>query len=929
MKKTTVIILIACLLAVLPQQAGAQSDSTSVGSYTTEHPLVYEDAWDLWPYVFLNESGEPDGYNIDLLKMIFKGLNIPYIIKLKPTLEAQKDLENGVSDLMFRMDSHFSQGDYAFSKNIVQLFTHSIVAPRDQEVVIKKSSDITKYPVIVHDGSFSHNYLKRNGWDQKVIPEHDMKETIQKVSTEGKGIILWNTMSLKWLLRKYQMNNLQMMPVDIPYGEYKFISKDRHLLAQIDSMLTILRADEQLVPIQNKWFYPERKESGIPDWIWELIAGLALVSLFVVGYYLFYKYRERGTTKDVRKSNERLSLVLQTSGVSFWTYRVATQTFTWMGSDGQSGRDFTSLEFSRRYHPEDFLKLTEGLKQIIDGKVQSLTFDILAKESDSDQSEDRNYTITLSVLRRDKDNRPSTIICSRSDMTQEYLRQRKIQETMMRYRSIFESAMVDMMYFDEHGILYDINDKAGNNFGIPREKIAEKGLTVADIMGIPDLKAEDIDNLYVTRLIDADDAVIRVSGRQLKGLIYYELQLVPVHDENGKLLGIYGTGRAVTEVVRTYHQRQANILQLQKANDEVKEHIRNIDYVLNVGGIRIIRYLLGNHTLVFYKEANQVEHVLTQTRALSLADDQYRRKVLQIFQNMDNLSAQPIHAEIKTILRLKGGTPLFLQFNIIPIHGADGSITEYFGMGRDISDLKAVEEELAKETVRAQEVEVIKNAFLHNMSYEIRTPLNTVVGFSELFQMEHSEEDETVFINEIKTSSAKLLRLINDILFLSRLDADMITINPQPIDFATIFESRCEVGWGNDKKPGVNYVVQSPYRRLVVAIDDSNLTIIIQKIIENAVQHTEHGTVLARYDYIGDRLIVSVEDTGSGIPEEKQKNIFDRFVTGGDQGAGLGLSICHELTRHMGGRIDLTSIEGKGTTVWFSIPCKATEIERI
>ena len=74
-------------------------------TYTTAHPLIYEDAWDLWPYVFLNENGEPDGYNIDLLKLIFKELDIPYVIKLKPTLEAQADLKNGKSDLMLRMDA--------------------------------------------------------------------------------------------------------------------------------------------------------------------------------------------------------------------------------------------------------------------------------------------------------------------------------------------------------------------------------------------------------------------------------------------------------------------------------------------------------------------------------------------------------------------------------------------------------------------------------------------------------------------------------------------------------------------------------------------------------------------------------------------------------------------------------------------------------
>ena len=271
--------------------------------------------------------------------------------------------------------------------------------------------------------------------------------------------------------------------------------------------------------------------------------------------------------------------------------------------------------------------------------------------------------------------------------------------------------------------------------------------------------------------------------------------------------------------------------------------------------------------------------------------------------------------------------PLHLQLNFVPTY-KDGEIVEYFGLLRDISDIKAVEEKLAKESLRAQEVETVKNAFLHNMSHEIRTPLNTVVGFSELFEMEHSPEDEAVFISEIKENSASLLKLINDILFLSRLDAGMITLTPQPIDFASIFDGRCSSVWDNRKQPGVEYIIQNPYKRLVIEIDEPNVSMIINKILTNAIQHTTSGSVLARYEYIGERLLISVEDTGCGIKKEDLANIFGRFFTGAANSAGLGLSICHELVEYMGGQIELTSTEGKGTTVWFSIPCKMIEMER-
>ena len=919
MKKFTILILLLCTLSAI-----AEEKADYVRSYSTERPLIYEDAWDLWPYVFLNESGEPDGYNVDLLKLIFKELDIPYIIKLKPTLEAQKDLQEGRSDLMLRMDASFSRGNSSYSKSIVQLFTHSIVSPKGKGLTIRNEHDLAGHTIIVHEGSFSHHYIKDHNLAKEIESYNDMKEATQKVSAKREGIILWNTMSLKWLLWRYHLDNLEITPIDLPYGEYKFMSKDLNLLARIDSVFSALRATERLQPIQNKWFYPNRKETGIPSWIWQLISALALFAVLVLGYYIFYRLQERKMTRNVQRNNERLTLIMRTSRVRFWTYHVATQIFTVMDQHGKPQREYSSLEFSRRYSADDFLHLNQALKQVIEDKVHTIALDIRSRQDDG---EERDYSIKLSVFQRDKDKKPTVIICSGNDMTDEHTRMQKIQDTKLRYQSIFETAMVDMVYYDSNGILYDLNDKACETFGTNRKELLAKRISIADVTGIHDLQADALDYFYATQIIPPDEEGYNGKLWRRKEKSYYEQQLIPVHDDDGQLLGIYGTGRDITEVANSYHQQQENIKLLQEANDEVRGYIQNIDYAMSVGGIRIGRYQPATHTLTIYREAESPEFTLTQTRLLALVHEQSRKLVQQALHSMDNQTATVIHADVKTILR-KNGFPLYLQFHFIPLHEGTHGVNEYFGVCRDISELKSAEAKLAEETLRAQEVEVIKNAFLRNMSYEIRTPLNTVVGFSELFEMEHSEEDEAVFIHEIKTNSDKLLQLINDILFISRLDADMVAITPAPIDFAAVFDGKCESAWASDRKPGVEYVVQNPYKRLIIDIDDTNFSIILEKIIKNAIQHTASGKVLARYDYIGDRLVVSIEDNGSGIPESLQKHIFERFVTGGDMGTGLGLSICHELTQRMGGAIRLKSIEDKGTTVWFSIPCKASEIER-
>ncbi len=562
---------------------------------------------------------------------------------------------------------------------------------------------------------------------------------------------------------------------------------------------------------------------------------------------------------------------------------------------------------------------------MIDGKSETLTIQL--KEYENDQIHSNNYTATLSVLRRDKHKRPSVIIISKTDTTQDRIRQALIKESMLRYQSLFNSALVDMVYYDADGYISDMNPKSLSAMGIDNETIRKQRISLRDVLGMKDLDINKLEYFYATQLYTSpnDERVLnKMLGRKK---LYYELQVMPIHDKFGNRIGFFGTGRNVTESANSYRILKENSKELQIVKDNVSTYVHNIDYVLSAGGISLIKYHLGTHTLTIYSEIGHEKYSLTQTRALAFVDSSSEKQALRILNKMDNRQTGNILAEVKTCIRRKDRLPLHLQLNFVPTV-VNGEITEYFGLIRDISEIKAVEEKLAEESVRAQEVETVKNAFLHNMSHEIRTPLNTVVGFSELFQMEHSPEDEAIFINEIKDNSASLLKLINDILFLSRLDAGMITLSPQPVDFASIFAGRCSSIWDNHKQEGVEYKIQSPYNRLVVEIDEPNVTMVINKIITNAIQYTKSGSVLARYEYIADRLLVSIEDTGCGIKKENLENIFGRFVTGANNGAGLGLSICHELVHYMGGTIELTSTEGKGTTVWFSIPCKLVEMER-
>ena len=918
-----ILTLVCCTVWTFCQ---AQSeDSTRI--YTEEHPLVYEDAWDLWPYAFLNDTGEPVGYNIDLLKLIFKRLDIPYKIKLKPVKEALSDLKAGRSDLMCSIEAPFHDEYAQYGKSVIQIFTHSVVHKKDEPVYVKTINDLASQRVIVHRGGLTQHLMTQRGWEKNAIAYNDIQEALQYVhSTEGNQIIA-NTLSMKWLIHKFQYDELELTPINIQHGDYKFMSNNPRLLEQLDSVFFLLNSTGQLQPIQEKWFYPEHKETGIPSWVWYVVVALLLIILIILIYYISSRFYEQRMTKSAQRSNNRLSLILNTSKVHIWLFNIAKQTITSIEPDGKQVTIPLSPSFFQYYMvPEDYEQLCGILDEMAAQKKEREKLEVHVTRGNS--KEVYTFSVDFSVLRRNRSGKPTVIIGATTNVTAERLRQQQEKDAMLRYQHIFNTALVDTVSYDEHGIIDDMNEKSAKAIPGGVQRVVDSHISIQHVLGDPNLSLDEIEYTYLTQIYKSADDPRPLNQFLGRDELYYELQLVPVRDDDGHLLGIYGTGRDVTEVAKSYSRLQKNTQQLQEATDELKDYIRNIDYVMQNGGLRIVNYSPDTHTLTVYSETEHVQQQLTQTRLLSLAAEDSKKTAQRLLNSMDNLTQQPVKAAVKSILRIKGDKPLYLYFSFVPVFDADGHVTGYFGMCRDISDIKATEEQLARETAKAQEVETVKNAFLRNMSYEIRTPLASVLGFAELFIQDHDPNDDQFFIEEIKKNSRSLLNLVNNILFLSRLDAGMIEFKKAPIDFAGVFEGRCQSVWTHYQQPGVNYIVDTPYERLVLDIDLTNLGVVIDHVVTNAVQHTSSGSVHASFDYNGEDLTITVQDTGSGIPADQLDNIFERFVTTDSSSSGLGLSICQEVVRLMGGRIRLKSELGKGTIVWIIIPCTCKEMQR-
>ena len=176
-----------------------------------------------------------------------------------------------------------------------------------------------------------------------------------------------------------------------------------------------------------------------------------------------------------------------------------------------------------------------------------------------------------------------------------------------------------------------------------------------------------------------------------------------------------------------------------------------------------------------------------------------------------------------------------------------------------------------------------------------------------------------------------LLRLINDILAISSLDAGGIHIEPHHVDFAKVFNDICETLRQRVQTPGVEFIKENPYTTFETVVDNGRIQQVITNFVTNAVKYTHQGHIKVGYRYQDGALYIYCEDTGDGIPKEAQAKIFERFVKLNDfiQGTGLGLSICKAIADGCNGKIGVIS-EGKdkGSTFWIQIPCEEQKSEK-
>lgn len=665
-----------------------------------------------------------------------------------------------------------------------------------------------------------------------------------------------------------------------------------------------------------------------------ILIGAVVILLTSTGILLIYYRRWLAREKDAAAKNKnqikRLAIILQTGKLRLWTYEKDSRRYHSISERGDSTQEYSPIDFSQFFDRDDFENLRTAIFAICEGKKEGGT--LRMKSNPAMKGEQRQFEVTLSIVERDDNGNVKTVLGVQRDITDTLRREQEVSQLLMRYHTVFNSALSDMIYYDKDGRLSDINDKACSSFSINDRK----GLLLSDlrIEDNPLFGSVDLTHLApirTTAILSTEELEregYTITSSVNYGKYYYEASINPVTNSDGELEGIYISGRNVTEMAESVHRQQDGLKQLREVHSNIQKYIRNINYALRVSDVRLVSYYPDRYTFEISNNISHTQLTLSQVRCTRLATPRFRKNVSVALNKMDHRVPKPIEETIEIILHDKQNRPIWLMFSMIPVMNAEGEVERYFGMCRNMTELVETERRLAIESHKAQETEKLKQSFLTNMSYEIRTPLNTVVGFAELFEAEHDVADEPVFVEEIKKNSNQLLSLVNDILFLSRIDAKMIESTRNDIDFPDLFASVCLAGLSS-VDPAVKVIIENDYEHLVVNIDLENVSNIIQRACLTAAFYTRKGTIRTKYEYWHGELIISIEDTGAGInPEELHGylNREERTSSANHQRTGLDLPIIQALAHMMGGDIEVQTEQDKGTTARITIPCEASQV---
>jgi PAS domain S-box-containing protein len=492
--------------------------------------------------------------------------------------------------------------------------------------------------------------------------------------------------------------------------------------------------------------------------------------------------------------------------------------------------------------------------------------------------------------------------------------------------NIFANAPNGIVLIDAEGKIFQWNRQAEIIFG--RESAEVLGKPLQNIIlteGYLRTNQEQIENFFKFRgaIKPGGSTTVELPSRtKNNGIIHIEVRVAPtqMNDENFYIIFITD----ISERKKTEEALKNKTIQLVEAQRVANIGSWEWDIVKN----EVIR---SEELCAIYGVSAEKLSASIDSGFVHPADKAYVQKVMQKAQT----EREPFNFFFR-IIRSDGSERVLNSKGKVYTDENDVAI-RMVGTSQDVTDAKKAEKELIKAKQIAEQSLVLKETFLANMSHEIRTPMNAIIGFTDILAKRNLQPQEKEYVQIIKNSGENLLRIINDILDISKIEADMIVFEEHPLSIAEIFKSLQTMLHQKAKEKELELIYSADNNVPEVLLGDpTRITQILINLTGNAIKFTKKGKVEISAKLIAEEKEKSiiefiVSDTGIGIPEDKLNSIFERFKQAEDHttrnygGTGLGLSIAKQLVELQGGQMSIASKLGKGTQVIFTLSFKKTK----
>ena len=951
----TVLMTLCCLTAA----EAAPYVGTRTREYTKNDPLIYEDSWRKWPYAFINDEGEPDGFNVELMRRVLSRLGIPYEIRLRNQEEAHEDLRNDSADVSLGVAADYNAPFGRFGRFTICRFENAILLPKKDSVALITPQDLFNIPFYVRQNSRAYHYLKAAGLPDSIIHTADNME-IEILERYGEEEIypVWNDMMLRWVANKYHLDDYCVVPVDIPAGEYRFMSGDTMLLAKLDSVCTVMYQKGEIQEMLSRWMSPEKeKRTNIFTYI-VMLAMVVFVVAMITNYIVqrLKNYHSEDQLADLKK---QLDLILVSNNIRIWVYYPGTRRYSWMSSNGMTDREYSTYEFSKFFPDEEFNAIHSHVTDIVKNDGNICNFKMRCFEQNS-QTNIRDIELRIIPMRNDY-GKIYCIFGMQYDITDTKAMLDRKQRMHKRHTTAFNLAMGSIMRFNREGRLKDINEylqtqrlhisdksmltKKGfvitdlnHIFGIDIETCCDDVNFITHIPKLPDIATvlpigcspETVTGDTMTSAtIDGNPLTVReLEAGRLIGAGYFNAHIIKTRDNDGKVTGYMVFLREVTEYVkgfRTFTSRQRNIDYFRN-EQEVYHKCRN--FILKETNIEMLHYDPKMRMVEIFGWQSGRKRVLSLLQLLEYIDERDLKNFFKAFHHVDERSPKELNFEVRTLFKNRHGVPKTYKVSCHPVFNKEGKVDSYFSICVDITEQVNMETKLKEETIKARDVEMMKQNFLKNMSYSIRQPL--VVMRQKIEMLNSVEgEDEIPLLESVCNNTHRLIHLSDDTLLLSRIEAGMMQLELKELDFVQLYQNSIEEGLKHFRKVGVTYNVQNTYNTLPVVADSKVLSRILSEAAALSARYTNYGTINIHYIYRRDQLNIAIEDTGEGIPPNELDTLFEphigitQLMSETAQTiylSGLEMPICKALVEMLNGSIDIESDPGHGTSIFIAIP---------